>query len=115
MLTQEKTNLITEYLSRDIEYTKTLLDKAPEEVAAELTAAGIECSVEEIVAYGKALDSAVASLQSDELDESSLDQVAGGVVITGTLILGLAGCLAAGAAVGGIAVTGTYHVVKHGW
>lgn len=115
MLTQDKANLITEYLSKDIEYTKTLLDMEPEVVLAKLQAAGIDCELDELVEYGKALNSAVAMNQKSELDADDLEQVSGGVVITAGLILGLAGCLAAGAAVGGTAVHVTYVAVKKGW
>lgn len=115
MLTQEKANLITEFLSKDIEYTKTLLEMEPEAVLAELHAAGIDCELDELVEYGKILNSAVAMSQKAELDEADLEQVAGGVAITAGLILGLAGCLAAGAAVGGTAVFVTYKVVTKGW
>lgn len=115
MLTQEKANIITEFLSKDIEYTKTLLDMEPEEVLAKLQAAGIDCELDELVKYAEALNSAVAMSQKAELDEDDLEQVAGGVAITAGLVLGLAGCLAGGAAVGGTAVYVTYKVVTKGW
>lgn len=115
MLTQEKANQITEYLSKDIEHTKELLDMEPSVVLAEIKAAGIECELDELVEYGKVLNSAVEMSQKEELNEDDLEQVAGGVVITAGLILGLAGCLAAGAVVGGTGVYVTYKIVKKGW
>ena len=117
MLTQEKANLITEYLSKDINHTKELLDREPEVVLAELNAAGIDCELEELVAYGEILNNAVAMSQKSELNEEDLEQVAGGagVTITAGLILALGGSLVAGAAVGGAAVYVTYKVVTKGW
>lgn len=115
MLNQEKANQITEFLSRDIAHTKAMLDMAPETVLAELGKAGIDCTLEEIKEYGKTLNSAIEASQKEELSEEDLEQVSGGVAITAGLILGLAGCLAAGAAVGGTAVYVTYRAVKGGW
>lgn len=115
MLTQEKANQISEFLSKDIERTKKMLDMEPADVLVEIKAAGIECELEELMEYGKALNAAIVMSQKEELNEEDLEQVAGGVVITAGLILGLAGCLVAGAAVGGTAVFVTYQVVKRGW
>ena len=116
MLTQEKANVITEYLSKDIEHTKELLDAEPEVVLAELKAAGIECDLDELKEYSEVLNAAVVVSQKGELNEEELDQVAGGsITITAGLILGLAGCLVAGAVVGGTAVFVTYKIVKKGW
>ena len=106
MLTQFKADQISEYLSKDIEHTKELLDMEPELVLNELKAAGIECELEELVENGDVLNKAVAMSQKNELNEEDLEQVAGGVAITAGLILGLAGCLVAGAAVGGAACIG---------
>ena len=117
MLTQEKADLITEYLSKDIEHTKELLDAEPEVVLAELKASGIECELDELKEYGEALNSAVALSQKGELSEDELNQVAGGepITITAGLVLGLAGSLVAGAVVGGLAVFAVYKIVKKGW
>ena len=73
MLTQEKANLISDYLYKDIDHTKELLDAEPEAVLAELKAAGIDCELEELVEYGNALNSAMAATQSGELNEEDLD------------------------------------------
>ena len=115
MLTQEKADQITSFLSQDIDRAKVLLEMEPEEALAEINSAGIECSLNEIKEYGKVLCSAIEITQKGELNEDDLQQVAGGVIITAGLILGLAGCLVAGAAVGGTAVFVTYQVVKNGW
>lgn len=115
MLTQEKADQITTFLSRNIEHTKELLEMAPETVLVEINSAGIECNLDELVEYGKVLNSAIELSQKDELTEQDLEQVSGGVVITAGLILGLAGCLVAGAVVGGTAVYITYRAVKGGW
>lgn len=115
MLTQEKADQITSFLSRDIDHARVLLEMEPAEALAEVNAAGIECSLDDIKEYGKVLCSAMEVAQKGEFSEEDLDQVAGGVVITAGLILGLAGCLVAGAAVGGTAVFVTYQAVKRGW
>ena len=65
MLTQFKADQISEYLSKDIEHTKELLDMEPELVLNELKAAGIECELEELVENSDVLNKAVAMSQKN--------------------------------------------------
>ena len=70
---QEK---ITELMAREGFAEKILECEEPEQVQALFAAEGVELSLEDVKNIGRAL--ATATAEGDELDEDSLDAVAGG-------------------------------------
>ena len=100
MLTQERADLLSNYLSTHLEETEVLLTLEPEEALAKINAAGIDYSIEELKEYCDVLKT---SLPKDELDGTDLDNVTGGVVATTCAIGWMIAC-GAGGALAGIAV-----------
>lgn len=94
MLTQERAQILANYLNADIDRAKKLLEMAPEAAMNEINAAGHDFTVEEIVEFGKQLQAAAA--QEGELDEEALNNVAGGLVVEGVVI----SCVALGFKIG---------------
>lgn len=76
MITNERMNEIAEVIGSDEERAKTLFGMTPEEAAAELGKEGFTVTADELVDFGEL----VKSLQGEngELDESCLENVAGG-------------------------------------
>ncbi|MBQ9252451.1 MAG: hypothetical protein IJ188_07440 [Clostridia bacterium] len=86
MLTQEKADIITKYLGDNEDIRNKLFDLEPLEATKELNAAGIDCTVQELVEYGKALEMALAQ---DELSPEQLESVAGGTAGATVIIAGV--------------------------
>lgn len=99
MLTQERAESLTNFLTADADKAKALLEMEPEAALAEINAAGFDFTVEELNEYCEAFKATVAQGQG-ELNDSELDNVAGGIVLTAGMVWGLAGCFAGGAAIG---------------
>ena len=96
ILTNERAELLGKHLSENKERTVALLELSPEEAAAKINAEGCDFSVEEIREFGEQLQKATAHF--DELDASSLDQVAGGIA---TEVAGVCeACIALGVKLG---------------
>lgn len=98
MLTQERANVISQYLEADQERAKELLALEPADAAKKMNADGNDFTVNEIIDYGKALKVAVSK---DELGAEDLDSVAGGVVTVSVGIM--AACAIGGFAAGFVA------------
>lgn len=96
-MTMERADALTKYLTADPENAKNLLAMEPADALAVINAAGYDFTIEELIEYCNAFK-AVAT--QDELDAEALDNVAGGIVLTGAMVLGLLGCFAGGAAIG---------------
>lgn len=94
MLTQERTQLLVNYLDADIDRARELVKLAPEEALAKINATGNDFTLEEIVEFGKQLQAAAA--QSGELDENALGEVSGGLAVEGVAI----SCIALGFKIG---------------
>ena len=82
-MTQERTNAIAEVLNADAERAKKLVEPEPADAAAALKAEGFDFTADELVEFGEI---AVKANQPGELDESKLEDVAGGSVIVGFAI-----------------------------
>jgi hypothetical protein len=95
---QEKVELLTQYLTSDPERAKELLELDPKEAVKRINADGYDFTVDELNEYNKALKAVVA--QEGELNEGELESVAGGIVLTGTMVAGLLLCFAGGTAIG---------------
>ena len=89
---------IQEVLAKEGFTEKLLACEEPEQVQALFAAEGIELTLDEVKQVGAGLNAALA--EGDELDEDSLDSVAGGVAIS---------------AVAGAIVTGVTLLAKVPW
>lgn len=99
ILTNERSEKLSAYLTADIERAKSLINLPPEEAVAKINADGFDFSVDEIMEFGEQLKKAAAMQAGDgELSEEALSEVSGGIgVVTGALI-----ALGAGILVGGM-------------
>lgn len=79
MLTQERADIISQYLADDQERAKALVALEPAEALVQINAAGYDFTVEELVEYCEALKLAVAD---GELNADDLDNVSGGAVVS---------------------------------
>lgn len=84
MLTNERAELIANYLTSDKERGRHLLTLEPEEAVSKMNADGNDFTVEEIIEFGKQLQ--IVSTQDEELDVEDLDNVAGGSITLGGLL-----------------------------
>lgn len=84
MLTNERAELLANYLTDDKERAKALLALDPQEAVAKINANGHDFSVEEITEFGNQMKATVIA-QEGELGENALDNVAGGVFVTGAV------------------------------
>lgn len=102
MLTTEKAKILTDYLTSDPENAQKLLAMEPQDALSIINNAGYNFTNEELCEYCSAFKAAVAqgSLENGELNPDELDQVAGGVVLTTGIVLGLAACFGGGVAIG---------------
>lgn len=107
VLVKERADLISSYLVMDPERAKILLVMKPDEACEKINADGNDFTIEEITEYGKNLQAAYEKQQS-ELDESSLDEVTGGVLCTAAVV-GIYAGIAVGSAGLGVAM------YKWGW
>lgn len=97
MLTQERADIISQFLADDQERARMLLDLEPEEALEKINAAGHDFTVEELIEYCNALKLAIAD---GELNADDLDNVSGGVVVSvGVMIACGVGGFVAGFAV----------------
>lgn len=79
MLTQERADIMSQFLADDQDRAKKLLDMEPEEAMAEINAAGHDFTVKELNEYCEALKLAISQ---DELNPEELDNVSGGVAVS---------------------------------
>ena len=79
-MTNERIEELTIALTNDKESIADLFAMEPAEAAAKLTERGYDFTAEELVEYGKVLDTVKSDMnaQEGELLESSLDDVSGG-------------------------------------
>lgn len=88
MLTNERAELIAKYLTADADRANKLLDLPVEEAVAQMNADGNDFTAEEVKEFGVQLQAAAAQQGGvdGELDADALDNVAGGVVISGAVL-----------------------------
>ncbi len=95
----EKNKKMVEILNEDLERADELFKMTPEEAAQRFTELGCNISSEEVAKFGEALKKEFLAFQTspNELDESALENVAGGAFAD--FCYGLsAGCIAIGVA-----------------
>ena len=86
-MTQERLNAIAEVLNADADRAKKLVEMEPAAAAEALKAEGYDFTADELIEFGETV---AKSQESGELDEGKLDDVAGGVITTGALLIGIA-------------------------
>lgn len=77
-MSQEKIELLMNYLKADDARAEKLLDMDAQEAASVLAADGIAVTADELKAFGEEIAASAQASQTGELDESSLDGVSGG-------------------------------------
>ena len=92
VLTNERAEMLAKYLTERKEYGYDLLEMEASDAVVKINADGFDFTVEELHAFADLMDSAVPNAEN-ELDENSLENVSGGVLVT-------AAVLAAGIAIG---------------
>ena len=97
MLTEEKAKVISEYLMADKERAQKLLEIAPEEAAKIMNKAGCNVTAEDLIEFGKVM-SQVAN--KDELSDTDLDNVAGGLGVIATYAIACGIAIVCGYGVG---------------
>lgn len=88
MMTKERIDAISEFLAKDLEGTKKLLDAEPDVAAAKMTAEGFAVTADELVEYGEEIKRLSAQSEG-ELAEGDLENVAGGIATATLIIIGL--------------------------
>lgn len=103
-LSNERAEMIANYLTADKDRATELLKLSPEEAMAKINAAGNNFTIDEITEFGKGVADIAEKMNSgEELDADTLAQVAGG----GNPMKGVADvCFATGGAMGGLAIAG---------
>lgn len=83
VLTNERAEMLANYLMGDSDRAKELLAKSPEDAMKEINADGNDFTVDEIVAFGEQVKSVMANAnEKGELAESALDNVSGGLAFS---------------------------------
>ena len=105
MLTEARAEILTNYLCGDADRAKSVFDLDPKDALEKINAEGMDFTIEELEEYCASFKTYVSQQAGDgELSADTLDDVAGGVVITAAICvkvgLGLLGCFGAGAAIG---------------
>ena len=88
-MTSERINEISQYLAKDLEGTKALLDMDASDAAAKLSAGGFAVTAEELIGYGEEIKKIAGADENGELGENDLVNVAGGVATATLIIVGL--------------------------
>ncbi len=88
-MTIERMNEISEYLSADVQKTQALLALSPEEASVKLTDEGFAVTADELIEFGQKLGAKPP--KEGELDESDLEEVAGGLGPCFWIIVGAVG------------------------
>lgn len=103
-MTQERADILSEYLAADEERAKRLLGLEPDAALAEINAAGYDFTPDELQEYCVAFKAAVVQNQNGELSVDELSEVSGGLVLTTALAVkvgvGLLTCFGVGAGIG---------------
>ena len=96
MLTNERANLIGNYLAADKERALALLELSAEKATEKINSDGFDFTIEEISEFGEQMRNAVVTSQEGELSEDALNGVSGGVVVEGVAIA----CISLGFSIG---------------
>ena len=110
VLTNERAEMLANYLTADVNKAKELVELPVEEAVKAINAEGFDFTVDELKDFGEILQSVASNANEDgEIDADALDNVAGGVVISGAV-------LAAGVSLFTFGVGAGYKVARdRGW
>ena len=97
MLNIERAEALTNFLKSDPARAEKLLGMEPEVALKEKNDNGYDFNIDELNEYCAEFKAVVTQ---GELDDTQLENVAGGIVLTAGMVWGLAGCFAGGAAIG---------------
>lgn len=98
MITNAKVEALNKYLASDSVNAESLFAAEPAEALVQINKAGLDFTLDELMEYSTVLK---AALSSDcELQESDMDMVAGGVVVS----LGLCAAYVVGGLIFGVGV-----------
>ena len=97
MLTENKAKMISEFLMADKERGQKLLEMAPKDAANVMNAAGCDVTIDELIEFGSAM---AQTPNKEELSETDLDNVAGGLGLIATYAIACAAVFAVGVVVG---------------
>ena len=108
-LTGERAEMLSNYLTADIDRARKLVDLPAEEALALINADNHDFTIDELKDFRDVMVQISKKSEDGELDDSALEEVAGGIVIS-------AAVLAAGVALFTAGVTFGYTVARdRGW
>ncbi len=84
-LTEERAEKLANYLAEKKEYGYELLEMDASEAVAKINPDGFDFTAEEFQEFADSMKSYVPS-NGDELDENSLDNVAGGIILAAAAV-----------------------------
>lgn len=102
MLTVERAETLTNFLKSDPARTEMLFGLESEEALKSINANGFDFTIDELNEYCAEFKKVMVQGEG-ELDEAQLENVAGGLVLTGAMVVGLAACFVGGTAIGVVA------------
>lgn len=85
-MTNDRINEISEYLVKDTNAAKELMEMTPENAASKMIADGFEVTADELIEFGEELKKVNVNTEG-ELKENDLENVSGGLLAS-TVILG---------------------------
>ena len=78
-MTEDRSMLIADVLTADVEEAKKLFAMTPEEAVIAFKEKGVDVTKEELIEFGKELEKTAKIFnENDELDEESLSAISGG-------------------------------------
>lgn len=87
VLTNERAEMLANYLTADVNKAKKLIDLPVEDALKEINAEGFDFSIDELKDFGEILQNVVSVANEDgEIDADTLDNIAGGVVISAAVL-----------------------------
>jgi len=87
VMTTERAEKLSAYLTQDVDKAKELLEVSPEEAVEKINADGYDFTADELKEYGEQLQSVMgATGENGEIDMEALDNVSGGVVVAACVV-----------------------------
>lgn len=87
VLTNERAEMLANYLTADVSKAKELVDLPVEDAVKAINADGYDFKVDELKDFGEILQSVAGNANADgEIDAEALDNVAGGVVVSAAVL-----------------------------
>lgn len=114
VLTNERAEMLANYLTADVNKAKELVDLPVEDAVKAINADGFDFTVDELKEFGTQLQKIAEKMNSNgELSADVLEDVAGGLVVSGAVAAAL---ITSGTTLFLAGVTGGYKVARdRGW